>query len=112
MSTSVGETPGGMGRDVRLGELLSAVAGLGLLRRLLADEDAVAPVLADLRRVVAGLDEPPWSLAAEVPELDPVTGYAAWSATYDSMANPLLEVEQPVVWSILESLPLGRALDA
>ena|SRR5215469_380089 len=44
----------------------------------------------------------------------PVTtaeGYDAWSRHYDE-PNDLVELEQPVVWKILDELPAGVALDA
>ena len=57
-------------------------------------------------------DEGVYQLGVDVPIVDPVSGYARWSQTYDNPGNPLIEVEQPSVWSILEALPRGAALDA
>jgi SAM-dependent methyltransferase len=37
---------------------------------------------------------------------------AQWAAFYDEPGNALLEREQPVVWEILDGLPVGVALDA
>jgi ubiquinone/menaquinone biosynthesis C-methylase UbiE len=48
-------------------------------------------------------------------EARPVTtreGYAWWAPSYDEPGNQLLELEQPVVREILDSLPVGVALDA
>ena len=39
-------------------------------------------------------------------------GYARWSQTYDNPGNPLIQIGQPVVWSIFEAVPPGAALDA
>jgi ubiquinone/menaquinone biosynthesis C-methylase UbiE len=39
-------------------------------------------------------------------------GYARWAPCYDEPVNPLLDLEQPLVREILDSLPLGVALDA
>ena len=35
-----------------------------------------------------------------------------WSQTYDNPGNPLIRLEQPVVWSILDAVAPGAALDA
>ncbi|MBV8931662.1 MAG: class I SAM-dependent methyltransferase, partial [Kutzneria sp.] len=39
-------------------------------------------------------------------------GYATWAQRYDEPGNPLIAMEQPVVWSLLDSAPAGDALDA
>jgi len=39
-------------------------------------------------------------------------GYAGWAPFYDEPGNELIDIEQPVVWEIFDSLPLGVALDA
>ena len=39
-------------------------------------------------------------------------GYAVWARTYDEPGNALIDREQPVVRRILDSLPLGDAVDA
>jgi ubiquinone/menaquinone biosynthesis C-methylase UbiE len=48
-------------------------------------------------------------IASRMPTQD---GYRDWAPCYDSPGNQLIEIEQPIVWEILESLPLGVALDA
>jgi SAM-dependent methyltransferase len=58
------------------------------------------------------MDEEPYSLGLNVPELDPRAGYAYWSQTYDNEGNPLLVAEQPVVEAITSAVEPGRALDA
>jgi SAM-dependent methyltransferase len=48
-------------------------------------------------------------------EARPITtreGYARWAPFYDEPGNMLLDIEQPVVREILDSLPVGVALDA
>ena len=40
-------------------------------------------------------------------EVDARTGYAAWAASYDAVANPLIMIEQPVVDALLAGLPPG-----
>lgn len=39
-------------------------------------------------------------------------GYRDWAPVYDSPGNQLIDIEQPIVQSILETLPVGIALDA
>ena len=47
-----------------------------------------------------------------MPERDLLSGYAAWSQTYDTQNNGLIDLEQPVMDEILAKIPPGRALDA
>jgi ubiquinone/menaquinone biosynthesis C-methylase UbiE len=102
-----------MTRHVRLREFLVAVEGIALFRTLLEDDDDTAAARIDeVRRIVGANEESTFGLGADVPELDPGAGYARWSATYDRPGNPLISVEQPVVWALLDQVPVGRALDA
>jgi ubiquinone/menaquinone biosynthesis C-methylase UbiE len=39
------------------------------------------------------------------------SGYTLWAATYDR-PNPAIRLEEPVVHTVIERLPVGRALDA
>lgn len=101
------------GRYVRLRELLLGFEGLALLRGLVdATDDEMDARIREIREIVGAIDDEPYSLGLDVPELDPRSGYAQWSETYDTIHNPLLEAEQPVVESIADALPPGRALDA
>lgn len=100
-------------REIHLRELLVGIEGLALLRRMFAgdDEEAAARIL-EVRRLVDEAGDATFGLSAEAPELGVREGYAAWSATYDRPGNPLIGVEQPVVWALLDAAPTGRALDA
>jgi len=90
-----------------------AVEGLALFRRLVEDDDETAAARIDeVRRIVGSDDEATFGLGTDVPELDPHAGYARWAATYDRPGNPLISIEQPVVWALLDAMPPGRALDA
>jgi len=102
-----------MPRHVRLREFLVGVEGLALMRHLLEGEDATAAARVDeVRRIVESGDESTYGLGSDIPELDPRAGYARWAATYDRPGNPLISVEEPAVWALLDALPIGRALDA
>jgi SAM-dependent methyltransferase len=97
-------------RHVRLNELLVGIEGLALLRHLYdgSDEDADHR-LAEVRRL---LDDQQFANAEPTSEADPLAGYRAWSETYDEPGNPIVALEQPEVWSLIETAPPGRALDA
>src|SRR5262249_56050905 len=68
--------------------------------------------LRELAKLLANLDEPPFSIELEAPAEDVRSGYARWAGSYDVPKNPLIHAEQPVVHSLVDSLPPGRALDA
>src|SRR4051812_2769307 len=102
-----------MGRKTRLGELLLATEGAALFRHLLDGDDAfVGARVQALQELAAAFDEPRLALGLEVPELDVETGYAAWAANYDVIDNALIRAEEPIVRTIADELPVGRALDA
>jgi SAM-dependent methyltransferase len=102
-----------MPRHVRLREFLVAVEGLALFRRLVEDDDETAAARIDeVRRIVGSEDEATFGLGTDVPELDPRAGYARWAATYDRPGNPLISIEQPVAWELVDAMPPGLALDA
>jgi SAM-dependent methyltransferase len=98
-----------MARHVRLRELLVGIEGLALLRHLYEGTDEAADRrLAEIRRL---LDDEAFSASELMSEADPRAGYAWWSETYDETANQIVALEEPVVWSIVDSLPPGKALD-
>lgn len=99
-----------MDRHVRLGELLVGVEGLALLRNLYdgSDEEACQR-LAEVREV---LDAEEMAAGEPIREAQPAEGYRSWSESYDEPGNPIIELEQPAVWSLLDSVTPGRALDA
>jgi ubiquinone/menaquinone biosynthesis C-methylase UbiE len=99
-------------RYVRLRELLVGVEGLALLRQLFEGDDEGANTRIDeVRRIVCDGEEM-YDLGIDVPVVDARSGYARWAETYDRPGNPLIFVEQPVVWSLLADLPVGDAIDA
>ena len=99
-----------MTRHVRLRELLVGIEGLALLRNLYdgTDEDAEQR-LAEVRRV---LDDDAYAAGEPTREGDVQAAYGSWAQTYDEPGNPIIALEQPVVWSLLAAVPPGRALDA
>jgi len=102
-----------MARRLRLRELLIGVEGLALLRQLFdRDDDAAEARLTEVRRLMEPAGDATLGAGIDVPELGVTEGYGRWAATYDRPGNPLIAVEQPVVWSLLASSATGVALDA
>lgn len=88
--------------------------GLALLRAQAGDfgEPGYTEArISEIAKLLAA-DRAEFGEPVEYGAIDTVTGYRDWSGHYDDEGNPLIAVEQPVVRSILESLPTGRALDA
>ena len=99
-----------MSRNVRLRELLVGVEGLALLRHLYDGNDADAEQrLAEVRTL---LDDDAFAGSELTSESDAKTGYRAWATSYDEPGNPLIALEEPAVWSLIDALPSGPALDA
>ena len=101
-----------MRRRTTVRELIFGIQGLALLRGFIAgsDEDAAARI-GEITRVATVHDDE-LSTAIEFPERSAQHGYAQWSKTYDDPGNPLIHLEETVLWPLLDSLPAGRALDA
>jgi SAM-dependent methyltransferase len=81
------------------------------MRHLFEDDAAAAARIDEMGRIVRGEDDV-YQLGVDVPIVDAQAGYARWSETYDNAGNPLIELEQPVVWSIFDGVTPGTALDA
>ena len=97
---------------MRLGEFLVGVAGLGLIRHVFTGDDAAAAArMEEIRGIVSGGDDV-YDLGVDVPTEDARSGYARWAETYDQPGNPLISVEQPLVWALIDAMPPGDALDA
>ncbi|MFE7106751.1 class I SAM-dependent methyltransferase [Streptomyces sp. NPDC057575] len=101
-----------MSGEFRVREMVLGIEGLALLRHAMdGDEEFLQERVAEIRRFVLDEEKLPDGGAA-VSELDAAEGYAAWSAVYDSLPSSYIEVEEPVVHSILDGLETGVALDA
>jgi SAM-dependent methyltransferase len=81
------------------------------MRHFFEDDPSTAERIEEIRRIACGHDEV-YQRGIDVPIVDPRGGYARWSETYDNPGNPLIQLEQPVVWSIIEQITPGAALDA
>lgn len=99
-----------MARYVRLRELLVGVEGLALLRHLYdGADDAAERRLAEVQRL---LGDQALAEGARISEAEPRAGYRAWSESYDEPGNPVIALEEPAVWRLVDELEPGRALDA
>jgi SAM-dependent methyltransferase len=100
-------------RPVNLGHFVVGTAGLALLRRwLVGPRDDAERRLAELAHFVAQPEQPPLSIELDVPREEVEGGYGRWASTYDSTPNPLIRLEEPVIHSLIDRLPPGKALDA
>lgn len=93
------------------GQYFVAVAGMAAMRQILSRPSEGRPRLDDIRSVIENFDEFPNDVHIDVVEHDVDSGYTAWAPAYDG-PNPAIDAEQPMVWDLLGSLELGRALDA
>ncbi|MFE4977524.1 class I SAM-dependent methyltransferase [Kitasatospora sp. NPDC056651] len=101
-----------MSHEFRARELVLGIEGLALLRNALGGEEKfLRERVEEIRRFAAGDERLPDG-GVDVSELDVAEGYASWSAVYDSLPNSYIEVEEPVLHGILDTLPVGTALDA
>jgi SAM-dependent methyltransferase len=93
---------------------LLGLEGVALLRAQAGDLGDAAFVerrIAEIRGLVTDPD-PALGRGVTVGQATTADGYARWAARYDSDANPLIALEEPLVRRILTTLPAGRALDA
>ncbi|MGK2929581.1 MAG: class I SAM-dependent methyltransferase [Acidimicrobiales bacterium] len=97
--------------EFRAGQYFVGVAGMAMMRRILARPSEGLPRLDDVRRVLDSFDEFPNDIVVEVVEHDLESGYERWASSYDGH-NPLVEAEARVVRPMLDALPAGRVLDA
>src|SRR5581483_947474 len=99
---------------MRMGAYLVGLEGVALLRS--AVEGAFDPAFEAARfretaGIIANAAVPPFDEAPVVVPIDTVAGYAIWAPTYDDW-NPLIEVEEPAVRQVLDTIEPGVALDA
>lgn len=95
------------------GHYLVGIQGLALLRSAITGPRERAEArLAEIRRAVTDPVSSGLGVELDSPETDVTSGYARWASTYDLGANPLIFAEEPVVRSMIDALPAGRALDA
>jgi ubiquinone/menaquinone biosynthesis C-methylase UbiE len=91
---------------------LLGLEGVALLRAFSGeyDRDFTTARLDEIRALLDSAGELGDGVTVE--PLPSTEAYAGWAGSYDEPGNQLVELEQTVVWEILDGLPPGRALDA
>lgn len=91
---------------------LAGLEGIALLRAFAGeyDRDFTHARLAELCVLLESAGQ--FGNGAETPPVTSAEGYRAWAETYDRAGNRLIDIEQPLVWQILDCLPPGIAVDA
>jgi SAM-dependent methyltransferase len=100
--------------EVIAAHYLAGMVGLAMLRRWYEDPAWNVARMAELRSILDGVDEFPYSLRLSPIERSLLDGYAEWAPQYDG-PNPLIEAEEIVVQPILREVVGGSrvaALDA
>ncbi len=89
------------------------ISGLALLRNwLIGDETVAKSIIKEIRELTKETKDKSFVTSDKVISFDVADGYKAWANTYDSVPNLLLEVEEPIVKTILKKFIPGTALDA
>lgn len=91
---------------------LLGLEGVALLRAFAGqhDEAFVTDRLAEIRALLDRADELGSGGSAHL--LTSVEAYGSWAGAYDQPGNQLLDIEGPLVRSLLGGVPVGVALDA
>jgi SAM-dependent methyltransferase len=92
--------------------LVLGIEGVALIRNWTAGDEVVAPRIQEMARLLTDFDRHPLNITLDAPELDVTAGYAEWSKTYDEPGNPLIAAEEPAVRRLIDTIPVGTALDA
>lgn len=105
-----------MARHLRLGEVLLALEGMAIARGVYSGDDVdIHARVVDAGEILVGLeaDDPGTleRLGVKVTEYDPRSGYCTWSSTYDDGINPLIDLEEPALLSVLDTIEVGTAAD-
>ena len=93
-----------------LGYLLG-LEGVSLFRAFAGEYDREFTLarIAEIRDLLDRADElGPGGFAAPISAAD---GYDGWASSYDDPGNAMIDTEQPIVWEILDDLPVGTAVD-
>ena len=89
--------------------------GLALLHSRVTElggEDFCDARVAELRHILDNWEEPALQREANWEDAAAAEGYAVWANSYDSGANPLINLDESVLEPILSRFPPGQALDA
>lgn len=98
--------------QVRFGDFILGLQGLAILRSWMLDLATVRARAQKILEISEEYEEAPWSNPIVVGERTVTAGYAEWAAGYDTVRNPIILAEEPVVHELLSRYPRGAALDA
>lgn len=101
-----------MPEPATFGDYILGLEGLAILRSWLSDPLTVTARTRNIVEMASQIERAPWANPIAASERTVPSGYAEWAATYDSVSNPMLLAEEPVVQGLLASCPVGAALDA
>ena len=68
--------------------------------------------LREITRFIRARSVATLSIFFDVPDKDSHEEYAAWSATYDYVPNPVIQIEEPLIGFLIDQLAIGKAPDA
>jgi len=98
---------------VRPGAYALGMAGVALVRGWLGGDAIREEERAeDVARLLRDVYEGPAAIEVDIPELEGQPGYAAWAPGYDTVANPLIQIEEPLVRMLVSEVSPGDAVDA
>ena len=98
--------------EFRIVDFVLAVEGLAMMRNLSRSPADVAARAAEVTMVVAGADSELLATRVGLTRYDVEAGYTRWAPRYDAPNNPAIATEAPIFRSLVEHIPVGRALDA
>lgn len=98
------------------GDYLLGVEGLALLRAAQSrDFESLLKRRAEIKTILDAVDGSPYSTRRDLPPTDVKAGYQMWADTYDrpiESADPIEQLERPVMRRLMDAFPDGPVLDA
>jgi ubiquinone/menaquinone biosynthesis C-methylase UbiE len=98
--------------EMTVAEYVLAVEGLAMARHILTGPDVMAERAREVASIVAAKDTELLGGRIASISYDVEDGYSLWAPRYDTMDNPVLGAEAPIVEQLIGSMPAGVALDA
>lgn len=91
---------------------LLGLEGVALLRAFAGEHDRefVERRFVEIRQLLNSART--FGEGTAIPPITTTEGYRRWVDNYDEPGNGLIDVEQPIVRSIIDKIPIGTALDA
>jgi SAM-dependent methyltransferase len=93
-------------------EYVLAVEGLAMARHMLTRPDVMAERAREVAGIVAAQDTELLAGRISVTSYLVEDGYTLWAPRYDTMDNPVIDAEAPIVEELVRPMAPGVALDA